>query len=430
MPVIAQATENCAIYTEMRIDLKDPEIGSYHLWDTVYGDPKTAEVFKTGLPLALPSVQLMAVGEQIVSPAGEKMLVLAQIGRNGRVIKDRVHTVAGLTGVVKILPLGEDVLVFANRMVLETGRQVIWRGRFTLQGEKVSESDLEDNTGDLLLSDVVETKKTGEYLLSATIRKTSLQQPVSAVLYRTDSTGRVLADHAFVTGTENRLSGLKVLEDSGVLATGYAYGEDGRKNGWIVRLDNSFNIVWQNIYPRGMGAEFVTGAGMANNTLVVAGQAVPAGKKTLSGWVMVVQADNGAVGWQRFFSSPRLLRAQEITVSPEGLVSVLLDGEVPPASVTDAEQKPATSQAALLTLTPQGNLFSQDTHANAKGARVYDVVTGMNGDRFILGTTTIMRQSAPESGDASEPDTQGWIIAVPRMETYDDPCLRAPDLVP
>jgi len=444
LPLAARSADKCAVQYEMRMDLKDPDGGSYNLWDTVYGDSQKEQVFKSGFPAVLPMAQMVVAGEEYVQDRDEKDLLFGQIGKNGRVIMTAIRPLEGLQNLVKILPYGDKMLVFANVRRQEgpdgKAHNGIWLGHFDMKGNMISEKEVSDPKADLVLFDVIPSRVAGEYLLAATIKKKSLQQPISAILYRMKADGSLLSDHAFVTGTENRIMGLDVLAGNGYIATGFSYGEDGRKNGWIARLNNDLGIVWQNVYPRGMGAELVAGQSMLNNTIAVVGHSAPAGDGALAGWVMVVDADSGTVGWQRFFSGSLHFMGRDIAVSEDGLISVLLDGDVP-SGAKDSEGKDLISHIRLLTLTPQGGLFSSDAFTNGAGVDAFHIMTGLAGERLVLGSSKILykieKPVVPEKGSKPEQDVvdmvpshDGWIVAFPLSEPYKDPCVQPLGFLP
>ncbi len=419
--------QECRIEYEARVNLRKPEYGAYSLWDTVYGSPGGLEIFRDGL-YGEDGQRLSVVGE--AHREGVHDLLFVQIGQNGRVLLEQAHRIAGLEEVVRILPHARGFAVFANEKD-ETGRFVVWMGIFDRRGFLLGQTRIAEAAAGMRVTDVEPSASGDAYFMAASVSAESGGGAPSAALYRLDTAGNILSQNAFVTGGENRISGLELLDDGGVLATGFSSGPDGRKNGWIIRLDKEAGIVWQQVYPRGAGAELIAGKLTQGDLLAVAGTASSLGEKRKAGWVMTVDADNGVVGWQRFVSGEMDFYGQDLQVSADGVISVILKG------VSAGPEGKDQPHVRIATFSPRGEMFSADAFYNGEASEALRFVSGAQGARVMAGSTLIPHRQAEQPGQTGEaPEKkdgaekaeirsyQGWVLAVPSVGPYKDPCAR------
>ncbi|MCC6597625.1 MAG: hypothetical protein IT559_02410 [Alphaproteobacteria bacterium] len=436
------AQESCNIDYEVRVDLRKPEFGAYNIYDTIYGRWDQDEIFKAVVPIE-GGQTLMAVGEvyqrdksqpKSKAMAGAHDLLLVQTGRNGRVLLDQIHHVEGLGAVVDALPHERGFAVFANQRN-EAGRAVVWMGVFDPRGFMLDQQQVADSDAGLEVFNVVRDSSDGTYLLAASSLGGVSVTKASAVLYRIDQAGKVISRAAFVMGAENRISGIVPLEKGGAMAVGYSYDAAGRKNGWVARLNKKFGLVWQQVYPRGAAAELASGRVMpGGQALAVTGAAVPISEGRKAGWVMAVSTDNGAVIWQRFFSGALNFSGRDLLVSPDGVVSAILDGDA-------AQGSDEIPHIRLVTIRPRGAIFSAEAFYNGAAVDAFRLASGPKGERILVGTTLVPHQIGkpgslekskdglvnPEAGADLSMSQQGWMLVAPSAEGYKDPCapLRA-----
>jgi hypothetical protein len=437
----AALAQNCNVNYEEMAKLITTEVGAYNLWDTIQGEIESDEVYKTGL--LIENGDLVVAGRGLSKKAENNQLVVARIGRNGRVLWEEFHKIVGLEDVIRIEQHEKGFIIVGDQKA-DKGRDAIWIGFFNALGSLLSEKQIINEKAELHAFDLMPTKDRKSYLLAATLKLDSLEQPSSAVLYQIDTTGKVFQDKAFINGMENRISGLDMLGDGGVVATGYSFSEDGRKNGWIMRLNPDFGIDWQQLYPRGAGAALVAGHSMLSNTIAVVGTAAPAKKGGLrAGWVMVVSEDSGSVGWQRFFTSEQHYTGRDLNVTEDGIISVMLDGD-------KAGETIEPEHIRLLTLNPRGSMFSSEPYINGEAVDGYQMILGPNKEHIVIGRTLVERTAGPAKPDEPKTDPKAasaktepakvkvatvktqdaWIVATPSTEPYKDPCIQSFNFLP
>ena len=399
--------------------------GAYNVWDTVYGESATHEAFKDGVVLA--GGNILVAGEHLgPDRAGGPALLFAEIGRNGRVLWQKRHTLPAAAAVVKLQPRDQGVMVLANINPAKE-RPYIWMGFFDLRGTKLAAKTLK-GSGEALRAHDVEPSRDGQsYILAASSRPAGSPQPGRARLYRLNRNGAVMADKTFVPGAANAVLDLHVMDNGDVMSVGRLDDAQGRQTGWAMRLDTELRMIWQKPYSRGAAAELVKVLPLADGRLAALGTALPAGTGHRAGWVMAIGEDDGAVLWQRYLTGALHFDGRDMLVSGDRLLSVLLDGQRPAESATDEHVR-------LLTFDPRGRLLDSRAFFNGKGVDAYRLLRNARRERLIFGETVLHHVIEPPAGEEREPemvvDAAGWLLAAPRVEAYDDPCKSAPRAFP
>ncbi len=428
--------QNCDSPRDMILNMKPAEIGSYSVWDTVFGEKDIEEGFKSGI--LLESGHVLAVGERYGKGGASVELIMSEVKRNGRPAWRQVQAVSGLEGVVKALEHPKGMMILGTRHT-EKGHKVLWLGVFDLKGALVSQTDIVARGQDLEANDFAASLDGTAYLVAASAQKRGLAPLSSAMIYKVNVDGKLISDRSIVTGYENAILGLKALPSGGVLGTGYMVLDDGRKGGWIVRFDGDGNIQWQNQYPRGAGAKIQAGLAYGDQNLLVVGTALPAGRNgNRSAWAMVVDAFSGRVGWQRYYASPDLgYIGRDILANDDGLISVLIDGDMP-IDVKPGEDGADTvlrEHVRVLTLNPRGMVFSNDAYFNGVAVDAHQMLFGPNKERILIGASDVEYViEDPEAAEGVEPEKvltqEVWLTAATASDPYDDPCVQAVRVLP
>jgi hypothetical protein len=447
-PAWAQRAPVCETDYELIINMRDAEYGSYNVWDTVSGLQDQQERFKSGL--VVDSGQTVVAGERYAHPDAPVSVVLAEIDRRGRILWEAVHEIKNLIHVEKVLLAKDGYVVVGTREV--KGRRSVWLGFFDVTGALKSEQLITSPAGHLDAHDMIMARDVNKgYLLAASFEGTGLGKNIHSVLYTLDRAGKVVAHHAYTPGSENMILSLNPTGKDQYIATGYIYSDDGRKAGWLVKLDNDGGINWQRQYARGMASELTVAQDLLGKYIAVAGDSQPSGSSGSAGWLMVVGAVNGDIGWQRYFTGAHDYAARDLSASRDGLISLVLQGTahnrdqpMPPAPVekeneTDdnavevAQLEKKTDFVRMMTVNPRGGVFISDEYFNGEGARAYEMVIGPVGERIFIGDTDMMYTAEPKTPKDEPAITRsldGWVAAAASSEPYVDPCLEPYDFVP
>jgi hypothetical protein len=452
----------CGIEYEVIYKLRDPQIGTYSVWDTFWGDQELQESYSHIVPLA--NGEVFAVGYRDAEDLKPAQIIFAQIRTNGRVRWHKEHDFAGLGPIIKLEPKGDGYMVVAN-MMDKKKRESVWFGAISAEGEIVSHSTLGQAGRDIVAHDIIMTpmdatakdpKPVSGYMMAATVTRHGEGQRGSSVFYTLNDKMKMRSKSALIMGLENSIHDLRGLDDGGYLAAGYSMGTDGRKDGWIVRLDKNGVIKWQRQYPRGAGAQFMAADTLLSDAFVVTGTAaplIPGGAR--SGWTMAVSRDNGKILWQRYFSGSLEFYGRDMLVNDEGVISVLLDAEVlvEEGAVEDESDYPlnyeeyvvesdfgVTADDALVTdhvrivqLNPRGVLIKNEEYFNGEGTDLHGFTLGLNGERILIGSTDMVYtlndavQIEPTGVEGTAVLRRGrdaWLSAAVPVDRYDDPCKR------
>ncbi|MCB9983473.1 MAG: hypothetical protein H6861_07375 [Rhodospirillales bacterium] len=422
LPGAASRAQNCNIEYEAIVKLREPTVGSYNVWDSIYGEIPTDERFKSAIVLETGTV--LATGA-LIDPqhSDRKDVLLAEIGRNGRVLWGKTHEVAGLADVVKVIPHDKGAMVLAN-ITPEKGRRYLWLGIFNLQGDLLSSKTIKDRTNHVRGHDVEFGASEKSYIVAASAATVKGDEPGWSVLYRVNTSGGVISDHAFVIGSENAMYDLFPMDDGGYVASGYIDNASGRKTGWLMRLADDLRMMWQQSYARGAGAELVRGHTMLADTLAVVGTALPSGEGNRAAWVMVVNGFSGDVIWQRYLNGALHFDGRDVMVSEDGLISVLIDGQAP-------ENSGEVEHVRLLTLNPRGVMFSSDEFFNGEAVNAYALMPSKGAERLIIGDTKVAYKiehgqnadmPGPQMPDEVVSSLEGWVVGATGVDPYLDPC--------
>ena len=184
---------------------------------------------------------------------------------------------------------------------------------------------------------------------------------------------------------------------------------------------------------RGIGAEFKYAQEMSDGSIVAAGSALPAMEDALkAGWLMRVHGANGETQWQRYFTGNLDYTGHGLDVNQDDVITIMMDAK-PVVSTPVEEGEVAKDYARVVTLNPRGVIFDSQAYFQGEVADASDLLIGPAGERILIGTTRIAYQKeddvmSGDDGSVSEAQPiekrslEGWIVATPRANRYEDPC--------
>ena len=434
--------QDCDIGYELIYSLREPERPSFTVWESRIDEVDIQEGFKSAVLMG--NGHVYVVGERYDEALdADRTVLVAEVKKNGRKAWERRHSISGLKNVVKVLRHGPGAYLVLGNRVLEDKRKVLWLGLFGRRGDLLWEKEVRDENSDLESWDIVSLRGGESFMVAASIKKEGLGTAQSAILYTLSKEAEVIGDRLIYTGFEGRLLGLDVLPNGDLLGSGYSYISDGRRAGWLLRMSEDGDIKWQHQFPRGSAGQLHMGKAYLSNTILVAGTVLPNTKEGhRSGWLMVVDAFSGNVGWQRYFTSLDMaLSAQDLMISPDGLISVMLDADRPPRPAFSRQpQEDALSQEyiRLVTLTPRGAIHINDAFLSGETADAYQLLEGPNSERIMVGQAKFsqsIEMPGTDRGDGTpeveiEKSKGGWLAAAVTMDLYDDPCKQPRRFLP
>lgn len=444
----AAMAQNCSTERDLIFQLAPQTTGSYNIWDSAFGDADRQEVFRAGL--TIDEGHLLLAGESYVFAGGQVELLLAQMERRGRVVWHQRHVVPGLRSVRDVIRIKDGYLVLGQRKESSAESMDAWLGFFDSKGNLTSEKIVKEEGTTLLAQDITSAGSTGNFLLAATTVPDSASP--YGTIYTLDARGETLSRRSINPGLENAIQTLVPDGKGGVFAAGFIRAEDGRRTGWVLRLDAKGTLLWQQQYPRGRAALLSRIAPYKGNSIVAVGRAFPGTGGTSAGWVMMLSTTDGKLIWQRYYTDDMNEDARDVLVGAGDLFSVLLSSE-------KSGQAKRKDYVRILSITSLGSLFSSDEYFNAQGAQGYRLLEGTSGARLVIGSTlnthidpaalpanadnqnygpprpgekmapkaaSIKPDPAVEGEPAKIRSLDGWVVAGTATEPYRDPCVRAP----
>ncbi len=280
--------------------------------------------------------------------------------------------------------------------------------------------------GDLDAKAFVQAADGSGYIIVAQFIDEKDQEKQTGYLYKMSRSGKILWKRSYKTGRSTVLNNVQVALDRGYIVTGQIVMEGNISGGWLLRIDENGAIKWQRTYPRGTAASFQAVAQTKEGDLILTGKARPLDYdgKGLTAWVMKTDSI-GNLLWQRYFKGPYNYEAPDLIVYEDGRASVLISGEG-----QDSEHR---SHARLITFSPQGQVQILEDFTEGQNASAHRVVSGMNGERVLVGhaqTSFGERQEGNEASAAPTYTFDGWLLAGVPLDDFEDPCATVSKMSP
>ncbi|MCF8496174.1 MAG: hypothetical protein K9G62_05830 [Alphaproteobacteria bacterium] len=411
-PVHAQ---NCEIVPEQIVNLSAPETGTYDIWSALYGERSTDEFFTAALKKD--DQGFVAAGERFNPAQKEKEIIAVEFDRRGRAIHTYAESMPDIAGVVQILPADGGWTILANKKPIRK-RGLIWIGFFGKDGEKISEHQIEDESGTLEATAFL--RRADGFWLTALFRKSDPSANPYSRLYRLNAQGQVMAMRSYMTGLSNGLFDLTLTADGNMLAGGYSYGEQGRRNGWIMKLDPTGGIIWQRQYPRGADAIIRAVADYPENRAVIIGETLSSvrnkHKNGKAAWIMMIDQSNSNNLWQRYITGSNGQDGWGVLTGADGLIKVLVNA---------AGTKDSPSLARVLTLNAHGLGLKDDVYIKGRGVRAHKLISGPAGENILIGqskTEYLVEDVNGQKPPENRTSLDGLILAGASLSPGGNPC--------
>lgn len=419
------AAQKCTADYEVINYLRKPEIGSYNVWDTIYGERVPLEEFTSGLK-AVEGGNVVVAGARRGYEEGDARVLLMEIDRRGRSVWEQTHVVEHLRNVKLILHDKSGYIVMGDQKSGKKNTRV-WIGFFDAKGNFLRSKTVSDPKGDLYGHSLIRDMDGKGLVLAASMKGRGDDSRGRAVIYRLNSKGDVVSKRSYAPGLENAILSLTIQDGTYYIGAGYSRVEDGRKAGWVIKMNKDGNIIWQRQYPRGLLGSLNVAVDYTDKFIVVAGEAEPSDRKNRAGWVMMLDGDNGDIAWQRYYTGAHDFAAKDLIAHDDNQISVLLDAQNP-----GKEESP--EYARILTLSPRGEILLSDSYYNAVRARGADLFLGQNSERIIAGYSDVAYIEEDPEDPGAEPkkvvSREGWVLAGAPAEPYNDPCFQSYSFIP
>ncbi|MFK7838942.1 MAG: hypothetical protein AB8B83_01305 [Bdellovibrionales bacterium] len=422
--------QRCDADEEAIFKLREADLGAFAVWDGVHGHEDHDDRYKAGILLENSHVYVAGQRGVLGKPFPE--LILAEVDRRGRIVWETKRKIQGLDDVLDIIRFKDDFIVTA-RIVEKNKRQAIWVGFFDKRGAMRSERIFRHDNGSFLHASLAPLGNDKGFVMVGRVAGGSADQSEFSQFYRLNTKLQVTSKRSFDLGADNGLFKIIPIDNGQFYAAGYVHNARDRKTGWLLKLDDEGGIVWQQQYPRGIGAEFIDLQALSNGDVIAVGTALPAQEDALkAGWMVRVEPFNGAMAWQRYFTNTIDYSAVNISVNKDDLITIVMDAK-PVDGVPSPEGEVPRDYVRVVTLNPRGVIFDSQAYFQGEVADVNDVVIGPVGERILVGTTRIAYLEVESDvskgiGRVEKTPTirkrsnEGWIIATPSSDRYQDPC--------
>ncbi len=394
--------QNCSTPYEMVTKLHTADPGTYSVWDSLYGAERRDEKF---ISVVNDGYEVFAVGEVRSSNYSKMSMVFVRFDRRGRKKWERSHSIKGLKKIVKMLPYDDGYIVTGNNYGYSS-KSSVWIGFFDKNGKLKSQKFINDNKYDLSVNDIVASADKKKWVMAVTLShkigegKSKIKRR-NAAIYFLDKNGKKISNRKYTLSGDNEITGLSVSkykdENAGYIATGYFENSNGKRTGWILRLDEDTSYVWQKEFGRGLSANIKFSAEAENGDILALGEAKSVTSGEMGGWLMALNGDNGELLWQRFYyagAGTYNYNAGGLYIGADGLSSVMMMAE-PVASKNSDDEGKYISYSHVLTVDKRGVTLSGDTYYMGEGISISQMVEGVNRRRVMIGSAHILSADRP-----------------------------------
>lgn len=287
------------------------------------------------------------------------------------------------------------------------------------KGKVTGETPFFEDGGHLESKSLVLSSDDTGFIIAAQFTDAKDDQKQYGLIYKIASDGKIIWKRAYRPGPTTVFQTLKPTIKGQYIVVGQIVTGGNKSAGWAMRVDNDGAIGWQQTYPRGLAATLYGASEFLDGSFVLAGKIRPlAGENSgMAAWVMKVSSTGKPI-WQRYFKSEFYdYSGGDSVVYEDGRASVLISG----ASIN----KDYRSYARLMTFAPSGVVMDAIDYTDGQNATPLRLVSGFAAERILAGYAQTSFGDDPAADEAAPAYTyDGWVVAAPAPEIYDDPCAK------
>ncbi len=197
---------------------------------------------------------------------------------------------------------------------------------------------------------------------------------------RFDRQGTLLFEKTFGKKGDDWVNGVALMPDGGYVVTGFN-GSNGKKagNGWVFRLDQTGQLVWEKIFGDGLGVVGVNSvAARRDGAIIVAGEINKKGDLTSRGWVAVLQRD-GSVKFEKRYGTRKKNWVKSVVVTRDG--GFALTGS------TQSDGKTGEYDAWVFKLNSEGGVLWEKSFGGVGNDWANDILQHPEGGFAVAGWT-------------------------------------------
>lgn len=412
----ATTPDPCQSVYEEIIPLRVPDFDQAAMWKKTSG-VKGAERPRAILPVV--DAGQIAIGSSI--PYDDKtgvappQIQMVRTDKNGKVIVEKWIPVKNLETVADAILLKDKIVVLSQ--LGNKDDDYIGLNFLNGAGEEKSAKIISDKDVRLIPKSITSLSGGAKMVIAAEAVSRKNKQDSYTVLIWVDRDGKFLIQKEYLPGVRNKPEYVGRLGDNEIVVTGRVTAEDGRDAGWILRLGQKGDILYQRPYARGGDSVVRRAVSLGNGEMVVVGDALPSREGDKAAWVMRLDREGNPV-WQKYLTGKYSYAGVDVIVLSDGRLNVLLAGKPTEAGGRD--------YARIVTLSLDGVLIGDESFlegSNAVPMRLID----QKGKRYLLGMaeTGFTKAGVPE--DLKYITYDMWLLGLGSLPEFKNTCAGAPD---
>ncbi len=418
---VAQTTQtppkvSCDPVFEGIVPLRTPNFDQAAIWKRTQG------VQGIDRPRALMRVAdggVISVGES--TPYTEKegfqspRVQMIRAAKDGKILTDQLSDVEHLNNVADALLQKTRVVVLAH---LADGKDH-WAALVYLdgKGEKRDQKLIKDQDRQITPVGFVALNDGSFVILAEGRDKKSLSSSATTLLIWVDQDGRVRTTKEYMPGIDTVPSSIRKTPHGELVVSGRIKTEKGNQAGWILVTETDGNLVLQRPYSRGAEATLREAIGLRDGGVLGIGDAIPSGTGDKAAWVIRTDVAGQPV-WQKFLTGTYGYAAVDLVQLDDGRIMTLWA-----ASPTSFGGR---RFARIVTFSEEGEVLNDESFLEGSNTIPFRLIE--NGEyRVVLGMAETGFAQNKTDDQLQYVTYDSWIMAVPNLPVYHNPCASAPD---
>ncbi len=411
-----QASEDvCQIVYEGIVPMRTPNFDQAAVWKRTFG------VLGVDIPRALMKVAdegviFVGEGQPFLKDEGLQPveIEMGRISKDGKILTQAYVPVDGLVSVIDGVLQKTRVVTLAH--LNRNKKDFI--GLFYLdgKGDKREEQLVSDPDRHLKPVSFVPLSN-GVKIVLAEMQdiKTTQKDLTSTGVVWIEANGKVRTIKEYLPGIQTNPSSVSKGSDGSLIVTGRVTAEKGNEAGWLLKIGTDGNLIFQRAFSRGLDATLRQGRVLKDGSVIAIGDAIPAGEGDKAAWVIKTDALGNPV-WQKFLTGKYGYTAVDMLVMDDGRIQTLWAAA--PTSFGGRRF------ARLVTLSPEGTLLSDESFMEGSNTIPFRLDEDAR-QRFVLGIAETGFAEEQKSGRDQYITYDNWIMAMPKLPDYHNPCAAS-----
>jgi len=314
------------------------------------------------------------------SSGGWRDAEILKLDQDGELVWQRRFELDGLNELNSIVERVDGGLVAAGETSRGAGWNDAWIIKIDGSGNLEWERTVGGSSRDTAKSIVLLTNG-GSIVAGATLSKS--KGWADAWVFKLDSDGKVQWERKFGGRGEDEANAVIELKDGGYLLAGYTESSgEGGKDGLLIRLHSTGDLLWEKTIGGLADDEFTSLAEMQNGGYGIAGWTASKGAGRKDVWILNIN-ESGEVIWERTFGGSRDDSAESLAaLASEGLV----------VAANTKSDGAGRQDAWVIQIDNAGNLKWQKTYGGSETDGIQAIIVNDSGGLMLAGNTFSLAQ--------------------------------------